>query len=123
MTTPIPIDLTQFNDKIREFLEPFYLTAFQAGYEAGVEAHKNHVVHIINTSMPTFAAARRFNMRIEEISFVVRTYNCLKRGGINTIGELIVKDDASLLDIPNLGQKNIEEIDRKLAEIGLFRTK
>ncbi|MBI2300659.1 MAG: DNA-directed RNA polymerase subunit alpha [Armatimonadetes bacterium] len=54
--------------------------------------------------------------KIEELDFSVRTYNCLKKEGINTIGELIQFNERSLLDIRNLGQKSLNEIRQKLAE-------
>jgi DNA-directed RNA polymerase subunit alpha len=49
----------------------------------------------------------------------VRSYNCLKREGINTVGELIGRTEADLLDIRNFGQKSIDEVKMKLAGMGL----
>ena len=49
----------------------------------------------------------------------VRSYNCLKREGIHTVGELVSRSEADLLDIRNFGAKSISEIKDKLAELGL----
>jgi DNA-directed RNA polymerase subunit alpha len=56
---------------------------------------------------------------IEELDLTVRSYNCLKREGINTVGELISRNEADLLDIRNFGQKSIDEVKMKLAGMGL----
>jgi DNA-directed RNA polymerase subunit alpha len=56
---------------------------------------------------------------IEELDLTVRSYNCLKREGINTVGELLSRTEADLLDIRNFGQKSIDEVKMKLAGMGL----
>src|SRR5690606_32229243 len=56
---------------------------------------------------------------IEELDLTVRSYNCLKREGIDTVGELISRTEADLLDIRNFGQKSIDEVKTKLAAMGL----
>jgi DNA-directed RNA polymerase subunit alpha len=56
---------------------------------------------------------------IEELSLSVRSYNCLKREGIDTVGELIQKSEAELTDIRNFGQKSIDEVKAKLSDMGL----
>ncbi len=56
---------------------------------------------------------------IEDLDFSVRSYNCLKREGVQTVGELVHKTEQDLLDIRNFGQKSIEEVKQKLAELGL----
>jgi DNA-directed RNA polymerase subunit alpha len=58
-------------------------------------------------------------LTIEELNLSVRSYNCLKREGINTVGDLVQKSEAELMDIRNFGQKSIEEVKEKLAELGL----
>lgn len=55
---------------------------------------------------------------IEELELSVRTYNCLKRAGINTIAELINTSVTELNNVRNLGQKGVKEISEKLADIG-----
>ncbi|MDP8978417.1 MAG: DNA-directed RNA polymerase subunit alpha [Actinomycetota bacterium] len=56
---------------------------------------------------------------IEDMDLSVRSYNCLKREGVHTVGELVQKSEQDLLDIRNFGQKSIEEVKQKLTEMGL----
>jgi DNA-directed RNA polymerase subunit alpha len=56
---------------------------------------------------------------IEELNLSVRSYNCLKREGVNTVGELIQRTESELMDIRNFGQKSIDEVKGKLEELGL----
>ena len=56
---------------------------------------------------------------IEELELGVRSYNCLKREGIQTVGDLVNKTEAELLNIPNFGKKSIDEVKEKLSERGL----
>ena len=59
---------------------------------------------------------------IEELELGVRSYNCLKREGIQTVGDLVSKTEAELLNIPNFGKKSIDEVKEKLDERGLVST-
>jgi DNA-directed RNA polymerase subunit alpha len=59
------------------------------------------------------------NFPIEELELGVRSYNCLKRVGIETIGDLVSKSEAELGAIPNFGKKSIEEVKDSLASHGL----
>jgi DNA-directed RNA polymerase subunit alpha len=59
------------------------------------------------------------NFPIEELELGVRSYNCLKRVGIETIGDLVVKSENELGAIPNFGKKSIEEVKETLAAHGL----
>ncbi|MBI4727936.1 MAG: DNA-directed RNA polymerase subunit alpha [Acidobacteria bacterium] len=56
---------------------------------------------------------------IEDMDLSVRSYNCLRREGVQTVGELIQRTEQDLLDIRNFGQKSIDEVKQKLAEMGL----
>jgi len=58
-------------------------------------------------------------MTIEELDLSVRSYNCLKRAGINTVEELIRKSDEEMMKVRNLGKKSLEEVQNKLKELGL----
>jgi DNA-directed RNA polymerase subunit alpha len=55
---------------------------------------------------------------IEDLDFTVRSYNCLKREGVTTVGELVEKSEEDLLEIRNFGQKSIDEVKAKLEELG-----
>ena len=56
---------------------------------------------------------------IEELDLSVRSYNCLKRAGINTVEELIKRDEEEMMKVRNLGRKSLEEVQQKLAALGL----
>ena len=59
------------------------------------------------------------NFPIEELELGVRSYNCLKRVGIETIGDLVTKTESELAAIPNFGKKSIEEVKETLQQHGL----
>src|SRR5437867_444294 len=59
------------------------------------------------------------NFPIEELELGVRSYNCLKRVGIETIGDLVSKTEGELAAIPNFGKKSIEEVKETLSAHGL----
>jgi DNA-directed RNA polymerase subunit alpha len=69
--------------------------------------------------VPPSAAGGMDDVLIEELELGVRSYNCLKREGIQTVGDLVSKTEAELLNIPNFGKKSIDEVKDKLAERGL----
>ncbi|NUS71962.1 MAG: DNA-directed RNA polymerase subunit alpha [Corynebacteriales bacterium] len=65
------------------------------------------------------ALAADLALPVEELDLTVRSYNCLKREGVHTVGELIGRSEADLLDIRNFGAKSIDEVKMKLATMGL----
>ena len=58
-------------------------------------------------------------MTIEELDLSVRSYNCLKRAGINTVQELSQKSEEDMMKVRNLGRKSLEEVKHKLDDLGL----
>ena len=58
-------------------------------------------------------------MTIEELDLSVRSYNCLKRAGINTVDELIQRTEEDMMKVRNLGKKSLEEVQNKLSELDL----
>ena len=62
-------------------------------------------------------------MTIEELDLSVRSYNCLKRAGINTVEDLINKSEEDMMKVRNLGRKSLEEVINKLNGLGLFLKK
>lgn len=60
-----------------------------------------------------------YNLPIEELNLTQRSYNCLKREGIHTVGELTARSEADLMDIRNFGQKSITEVKERLVDLGL----
>jgi len=72
------------------------------------------VASVVEPKRPTVA-----DELIEELELGVRSYNCLKREGIQTIGDLLSRTEAELLNIPNFGKKSIDEVREKLVARGL----
>lgn len=62
-------------------------------------------------------------MPIEELELSVRSFNCLKRAGINTVAELVSRTDEEMMKVRNLGKKSLEEVKQKLADAGLSLAK
>jgi DNA-directed RNA polymerase subunit alpha len=58
-------------------------------------------------------------MQIEDLDLSVRSYNCLKRAGINTVDELTQKSEEDMMKVRNLGKKSLKEVKQKLDELGL----
>ena len=58
-------------------------------------------------------------MTIEELDLSVRSFNCLKRANINTVEDLISKTQDEMIKVRNLGRKSLEEVEHKLAMMGL----
>ena len=63
--------------------------------------------------------SKALEMSIEELELSVRSFNCLKRAGINTVEELIDKTPEDMMNVRNLGRKSLEEVLGKLKELGL----
>jgi DNA-directed RNA polymerase subunit alpha len=73
----------------------------------------------IGSAVGDGALASDLALPIEELDLTFRSYNCLKREGIHTVGELVGRSEADLLDIRNFGAKSIDEVKDKLVEMGL----
>ena len=65
------------------------------------------------------AASNELSTPIEDLDLTVRSYNCLKREGINTVSELIALSEDQLMNIRNFGSKSVDEVREKLAGLGL----
>lgn len=61
---------------------------------------------------------KALEMTIEELDLSVRSYNCLKRAGINTVEQLTAKTEDEMMKVRNLGKKSLEEVIHKLHELG-----
>jgi DNA-directed RNA polymerase subunit alpha len=61
----------------------------------------------------------KYNMPVEQLDLSVRTMNCLRRGGITTVGELISRGERGLLSLHNFGQKSKQEVEERLGVLGL----
>lgn len=70
---------------------------------------------VVRSSIPE----ELFNMSVTNLNLSVRTMNCLRRGNIETVGQIISKRESELLSLRNFGQKSKEEIEERLEELGL----
>jgi DNA-directed RNA polymerase subunit alpha len=66
---------------------------------------------------------RNLEKPIEDLDLSVRSYNCLKRAGIHTLGELIEKTEEDMMKVRNLGKKSLKEVKQKLEELNLSLAK
>lgn len=62
-------------------------------------------------------------MTIEELDLSVRSFNCLKRAGINTVGDLMNTTEEEMMKVRNLGRKSLEEVIKKMADLNLLLSK
>ena len=69
--------------------------------------------------MPSDDKTKALDMSIDELELSVRSYNCLKRAGINTVMELTNKTPDDMMKVRNLGRKSLDEVLGKLKELGL----
>ena len=84
--------------------------SFQSG-EAALPAGSAYLADASDTNAP--------HVRIEELDFSVRTYNCLKKANILTIAELVQYTESDLMQIRNFGRKSLTEVREKLSQLGL----
>ncbi len=63
-----------------------------------------------------------YNMPVDKVDLSVRTMNCLRRGGIETVGQIITRGERGLMALRNFGQKSRQEIEERLKELGLSLT-
>jgi len=63
----------------------------------------------------------RYNTPIEELSLSVRAYNCLKRSGLMTVGQVLEKSEDELLSLRNFGRKSYDELKERLIELGFLQ--
>jgi DNA-directed RNA polymerase subunit alpha len=73
----------------------------------------------LGTSLPP----DKYNMPIEDLNLSVRAYNCLKRSGLMTVGQVLEKSEDELLSLRNFGRKSYDELMDKLVELGLLTSR
>ena len=73
----------------------------------------------ILVSRPEDRQQKVLEMSIEEMDLSVRSYNCLKRAGIQTVEELTQKTEDEMMRVRNLGKKSLKEVKDKIYELGL----
>ena len=94
-----------------------YLKLFQTG-----DAPKNPVITVTGGSEPEGAEPKKEgpgSMSIDDLDLSVRSNNCLRRAGINTVKELTQKSEEDMMKVRNLGRKSLDEVKKKLTDLGL----
>ena len=89
-----------------------HLSLFVDLSERGIQAD-------VMAEKPSDSKGKVMDMNIDELELSVRSYNCLKRAGINTVEELCNKTADDMMKVRNLGRKSLEEVLGKLTELGL----
>ncbi len=79
----------------------------------------DQVIPVANVEPGEERKDKALDMTIEDLDLSVRAYNCLKRAGINTVAELVQKNQEDMMKVRNLGKKSLEEVEQKLANLGL----
>ena len=79
----------------------------------------DHVMPISFTDQEDDKKEKVMEMTIEELDLSVRAYNCLKRAGINTVAELVQRNQEDMMKVRNLGRKSLEEVEQKLEALNL----
>jgi len=107
----LPVDAVSRSAAILvEQLTPFVSCA--EAVEAEVEEQR------LRSSIPE----ELYNMPVDKLDLSVRTMNCLRRGGIETVGQIITRGERGLMALRNFGQKSRQEIGERLKELGLSLT-
>ena len=78
-----------------------------------------NVVRVDYNEPETDDKSKVLEMTIEELDLSVRAFNCLKRAGINTVSELVQRNQEDMMKVRNLGKKSLEEVEQKLIALGL----
>ena len=122
--------ITDFDGLTLEVWTNGVITAKQA-VSLGAKIMSDHLSLFINLSESAQAAddvwktdqatdtGKILEMTIEELDLSVRSFNCLKRAGINTVGDLVNKTQEDMIKVRNLGKKSLEEVIAKLKFLGL----
>ena len=84
-----------------------------------IDLSENAKTAEVMTTKEDSEAAKVLEMTIDELELSVRSFNCLKRAGINTVQELANKTPDDMMKVRNLGRKSLEEVLAKLKELGL----
>ncbi|MCR5332133.1 MAG: DNA-directed RNA polymerase subunit alpha [Lachnospiraceae bacterium] len=84
-----------------------------------IDLSENAAAATVMVSKPENPASKVLEMSIDELELSVRSFNCLKRAGINTVQELTNRSFESMNNIRNLGKKSLDEIQSRLKDFGL----
>ena len=71
------------------------------------------------SELPMDETSKKLETTIEDLDLSVRSFNCLKRAGINTVADLVEKSEDEMMKVRNLGRKSLDEVKKKLDELGV----
>ena len=119
---------TDFDKLIIEVTTDGTLTA-QEAVSLGAKVLTEHLNLFVDLSGDAFdgdiivekddkGVSKILEMTIEELDLSVRSFNCLKRAGINTVQDLTEKTEDEMMKVRNLGRKSLDEVINKLADLG-----
>lgn len=122
----------QVAPEIQAAISSLYQQGYEAGrikgFEEGVEAARKHLIGVLSSAklvsssdpkVQEATASLKLDTAIEQLDLTVRTYNCLKRAGLHTIGQVLELTVAQLSQLYGLtSAKSIDEIVDKLAAVG-----
>ena len=80
---------------------------------------EKEVKHVVVEKDASGKTEKILEMNIEDLDLSVRSYNCLKRASVNTVGDLAEKTEEDMMKVRNLGRKSLEEVIQKLESLGL----
>ena len=84
------------------------------------ELEEEEILPLPNISQqPEDETSKVLDMTIEDLDLSVRSFNCLKRAGINVVADLVVKTEEEMMKVRNLGRKSLDEVRKKLDDLGL----
>ncbi len=95
-----------------------HLKLFQ-NMDASIEEEEEEVPQVEEVQEMPDEKSKALEMTIEELDLSVRSFNCLKRAEINTVAQLAEKTEDDMMKVRNLGRKSLEEVKKKLEELGL----
>ena len=75
--------------------------------------------NVVVQDSPEDESKKILNTTIEDLDLSVRSFNCLKRAGISVVGDLVARSEEDMMKVRNLGRKSLEEVKKKLEEMGL----
>lgn len=87
---------------------------------AGLAYCANDEEEVADSVSENSSANEYEQITIEDLDLSVRSYNCLKRANINTVADLITKSEEEMMKVRNLGRKSLDEVKKKLGDLGLM---
>ncbi|MBE6964575.1 MAG: hypothetical protein E7441_00900 [Ruminococcaceae bacterium] len=112
--------ITEDKDRLKDMIDNIYcLTTFIRGLAQRSDLVKKENEHKTVIQQPEIVKKENERFKqIEEMDFSVRTHNCLRRAGINTVEDLLNRTKSDLIKVRNLGQNSFEEVISKLNDMG-----